>query len=288
MEKNFDTIIDQFPGINSLIVANQKETIYRYIKEDGKPADIRSLTKTIISVLIGILFSKKQIESMDTSLHYYFIDAPTSITIKHLLNMKSGIHLPDGEMNELAKKSSNWIQDILELPVNHNPDFCYQGVDYHLLSGLITKITKQSALHFANENLFHPLGIKNAVWPNDPSGISLGSTSLQLQAEDLLKIGQLFLNGGLYNNKRIISENWLNKSFAYRVQTSMAYGDYGLGWWIKDLGNHTIIRGLGTGGQQLLLCPSIELAIIITANPKEHSHERTEQITAMIQNEIKK
>lgn len=234
--------------------------------------NIRSMTKSIISLLIGIALKEKYIKSIETPIQYFLSNAPKNITIRELLTMSSGFNIEDKDLYGLIEKSKDWVNDILELPILCKGQFRYKGVDYHLLSAILSKTTGLSALNYALLKLFSPLGINDIEWESDPQGVTVGSTGLKISFNGLIRLSQILLNNGFENNNEIIPNSWIKNSTTNGVTTNYNYGDYGYGWWIKNYKGNQIYRALGSGGQQILIHPQKKVSIIVTADAKRFNH----------------
>ena len=243
--------------------------------------NMRSVTKSITSILVGIALDKGFINSVDDKIEAYFKDYSAinndqrkkDITIKHLLTMKSGLGSID-KKSSAAKflKSKDWVEFILNLPMETSPGerFDYNSANPHLLSAILSKTAGLKTEEFAEKFLFNPLGIKNYLWEKDPQGNSFGSGNLFLSPEDLAKIGLLLLNKGVWDEKQIISSHWIEESF--QKTHLWDYGFYyGYLWYIKDEVNketeksYATYSAAGAGGQKLLLIPELDLIIVTTS-----------------------
>jgi hypothetical protein len=137
----------------------------------------------------------------------------------------------------------------------------------HLLSAILTQATGQSALDFARVNLFEPLGISEADWPADASGISHGWGALALQPRDAARIGQLFLAGGRWADAQVVSSDWVRAATSAHAATGgFKAEDYGYGWWVGRPGLEPMpfFRADGNGGQRILVVPELELVVVAT------------------------
>ena len=248
--------------------------------------DIRSMTKSIVSLLIGIALRKDYIESIETPVNYFLPSAPSEITIRDLLTMSSGFNIDDKDLYRLVLKSNDWVRDILNLPLAGRGTFRYKGVDYHLLSAIISKSTGLTLSNFAQRNLFSPLEIKDVEWESDPQGVTVGSTGLKISFESLIKISQILVVNGFKNTNEIIPNDWIIASTTNGIPTNLSYGNYGFGWWIKTYKDNEVYRALGSGGQQILLYPKERISIIVTADPKTFNHLESETLSNKILNII--
>ena len=177
----------------------------------------RSVTKSVMATLIGIAIDKGIIKGVDESIVKYIGETAKGkekITIKHLLTMTSGIKwrevLGNMEIDEWIQSPSP-LQYVLDKPISYPPGtrWEYSTGIIHLLSVILTNASGMSTLDFAKKHLFSPLGINSAKWQLLNDGYYHGGSRLQLKPRDMLKIGQLYENKGLYKGKRILSETYV-------------------------------------------------------------------------------
>ena len=234
-----------------------------------------SVTKTIISALIGIAIDKKFIKSVDQKVLDFFPDfipkntdhLKSQLKIKHFLTMRTGLLWMNSGMGHEPMfrrllKEKNWINSILNLPVNvkNFGQFQYSSAVSHLLSVIIAKSSNTSTKEFAMKYLFKPIGIsKNIQWMKDPQGINIGGYGLKLKPRDLAKFGFLYLNQGIWKDKQIIPKEWI-------VESLQNYGEgYGYHVWITKIGDFDAFMAAGYGGQYLTCIPKLDLMIVITS-----------------------
>ncbi|GIN88246.1 6-aminohexanoate-dimer hydrolase [Heyndrickxia sporothermodurans] len=283
MIKVIRRLYERDESIHNLYVSISNRQIFSsQDKKSSHLINIRSMTKSIVSLLIGIALKKEFIKSLETPINYFLSGAPTQISIRDLLTMSSGFDIDDKDLYGLILNSNDWVRDILNLPLAGRGKFRYKGVDYHLLSAIISKSTGLTMSNFAQTNLFSPLEIIDAEWESDPQGITVGSTGLKISFESLIKISQLLVNNGLENTNEIIPNDWINVSTTNGIPTNLSYGDYGFGWWIKTYKDNEVYRALGSGGQQILIYPKERISIIVTANPKTFNHLESETLSNKI------
>ena len=131
------------------------------------------------------------------------------------------------------------------------------------MSGIIKKATGMYVDEYAEEVLFGPLGITDYHWKRTPKGFPDTEGGLYLRAEDLAKIGQLYLNDGQWNGDQIISSDWINGATAIQARDVNAAGwGYGYQWWRLDKNETTIYGGLGFGGQYVLVIPELDMVVV--------------------------
>jgi len=283
MNKEILRLYERNESIHNLYVSKSNKEIFKSQNEKSPNLiDVRSMTKSIVSLLIGIALKKEYIESLETPINYFLPGAPSHITIRDLLTMSSGFDIDDKDLYRLVHNSNDWIRDILNLPITGRGTFRYKGVDYHLLSAIISKSTGLTLSDFAQTNLFSPLEIIEVEWESDPQGVTVGSTGLKISFESLIKISQVLVANGVENTNEIIPVDWIMASTTNGIPTNLSYGDYGFGWWIKTYNDNEVYRALGSGGQQILIYPNDRISIIVTTDPKTFNHLDSETLSNKI------
>jgi hypothetical protein len=195
-------------------------------------------------------------------------DAPhAAIRIADLLAMQSGMEcgFARGEAELRAMmQSRNWVQFALQIPMRATPgtELGYCSPNYHLLSGILTRVTGRSAADFARDELFRPLGITDVYWPSDPQGVTHGWGNLQLRADDLAKIGLLLLRGGEWNGARIVSREWIQWSTTSHARYR-GNDYYAFGWWTHADAPPGFFEAMGRGGQRLSMLPAKDVVVVM-------------------------
>jgi hypothetical protein len=152
---------------------------------------------------------------------------------------------------------------MVDLPMAEEPGrkFVYCSGGMHLLSGIISRVSGESAYDFARRSLFEPLGIHDAIWPSDPQGVSHGWGDLHLHPRDMAKIGYLWLNRGIWNGRRVISADWVDQSTRVHAAAG-SDNEYGYGLWIRS--GVGLYEALGRGGQRISVVPSKNIVVVFT------------------------
>lgn len=247
-------------------------TFYPY--QSGHPHDVASVTKSVTSLLVGIALDKRYLKSVHQPVVSLLPGAAPAtldprkrqITIEHLLTMTSGLDCGFGAGEpELAamRRSDDWAAFALSMPMRATPGarFAYCSPNNHLLSSIVSATTGESLLSFARQHLFGPLGIREAVWPADAKGRTHGWGDLHLSPRDLAKIAYLYLRGGRWEGRQIVSEEWVRQSIAPRVTIRDGQG-YGYGWWINTSRQPHIFEAVGRGGQRAAILPDKDLVVV--------------------------
>jgi len=239
------------------------------------PYNIKSASKSIISVLTGIAVDKGLI-SLDETLGDYFIDyfkrnpdsVKQNITVRNLLSMQAGLETASFYNYGRWIISKNWAewnlkQDLVEEP---GGKMVYSTGISHLLSIIITKASGMSTRQFAKKHLFNPLNIRPGGWDKDPQGYYMGGNNLAMKPGDLLKIGQMMLHNGVYKGQRIVSAGWVEDSFKSYTHSNFNPYDYGYMWWNKTISGEKVYFAWGFGGQYIFIIPSLKSVLVITSS----------------------
>ena len=279
-------IQNRLPDAYSLLVVKNGYLVYEkyfYIGSVGRSAEIRSVTKSITSTLIGIALEKGYINSAEQKLIEFFPEYYTDdldprkkeISLKNLLTMSAGFQWNNrGPIFGEWVYSPNRMKFAIQQPLANNPGevFKYNGSLSHLLSGILTRSAKMSTLDFAKQHLFKPLGISVNSWRQDLQDYYYGGYGLKLTARDLLKIGYLFLNNGYWDGRSIVPETWVRESTRQHMHAfNGRYGQFGYGyqWWVKEVDGCTSYRAWGRRGQFIVVVPKLDLVIVVTSDAAE-------------------
>ena len=268
-----------------LLVKNNQIIIEEYFNDHSanKQHDLRSVTKSIRSILLGIAVDKGFIDSVDDPMSTYLkSQVPTKnpdqrkdrITIRHLLTMSTGLDCNDWDKKSAGQEDNvyrkkDWIQYTLNLPMVDEPGKVskYCSMSVVLIAEIISRAAGMPIDKFAEEYLFKPLGISNVSWGHTsnqeiiPSGKRLYMTS-----RDMAKIGQLILNKGKWGEKQVISEKWIEESTT--PKTKITGIDYGYLWWnipFKEKEKIIVSKvATGNGGQYIMVFPEIDMVAVFT------------------------
>jgi CubicO group peptidase (beta-lactamase class C family) len=272
------------PNIESLIVVRHGHIVHeRYAGETGPDRlhNLKSATKSVLSLLIGIALQTGDLEALDDRLAYFFPEYFTSstdsgkreISLRHLLMLRSGLEWDEWGPNTIEMmRSDNWIRYVLERPLAHEPGtvFTYSTGDTQLLVGALQKASGLPALEFANLYLFQPLGITQYTWPTDPQGYNVGGADLSLSPRDMAKIGYLVLNQGQWDGQSLVRPAWIED--ATRQHSTVVPPDagsypplyYGYLWWLRPQAGHASAIAVGLGGQFIYVVPALDLVVVMT------------------------
>lgn len=244
---------------------------------------LQSVTKSITSALIGIAVGRGEIESVDTPLVSLLEDYDLTgvdpklrkATLEDLLTMRTGIEWhetdrPIGPDNTTIQMegSDDWVRFTLDQPMDAAPGekFNYNSGTSHMMSAIIRGATGYTADKYAEEYLFGPLGIHDYHWKITPAGLPDTEGGLYLEAEQLLKIGQLYLNGGVWHGTQVLPESWVEQSVAHQVESiNGPFWSYGYQWWLIDRAGTAVWAGMGYGDQYLIVIPDYDLVGVVNS-----------------------
>lgn len=274
-----------FSQLKSLVVARNGVIIKeQYFRSGGAdvPFDVRSVTKSITSLLIGIAIDKGFLTSVDQTIGEFLgplvsrLSADeAAITIKDLLTMSGGFTWNElgntNEYNNWFYVAPNQVQYVFNRSLAAKPGqvFDYNSAAVHLLSVILTRATNMKTQDFAQKYLFDSLGSAISSWETDHQGYNNGAAGINLTPHDMIKIGQLMLNGGTYNGKRIVSTEWIQETINFHITTKNVFEfgpGYGYCWWCgQNIKGHYAFA-LGFGGQFIIVVPRLNLVVTATNN----------------------
>jgi CubicO group peptidase (beta-lactamase class C family) len=247
---------------------------------------LQSVTKSVTSAALGIAIDQNLLGGVDTPVMSFFQSyepyrtdsRKESTTLEDFLTMRSGIEWKTDaaygtgdHSTDLLEASDEWIRFVLEQPTDTTPGSRYQyndGVSV-LLGKILREATGQRIDEWARERLFEPIGITDFYWKITPDGEGDTEGGLYLSTEDLARIGYLFLRGGEWNGRQIVSREWVEASTAPVVPDVAPENDrsdpgYGYQWWVPDAENGAtrVFAGNGYGGQFVLVSPEHDIVAV--------------------------
>ena len=280
---------DSYRDVRAVLVMVGDEVVLENYYDSGleESANVFSVTKSVISLLVGIALDQGHLDSLEQPLvellpaHAESMDPQfRGVTLRQLLTMTSG--LPSDDEGWWFTDSDDWVSAIVARGPEAPPGegFTYASANSHLLSAVLVEATGRSVLDYADEVLFGPLGIDTEpalepplteehlaayeaagfAWPVDPQGVHTGGSFLKLTPRDLLKIGQLARDKGRWSDQQLVSPDWISTSTGGQVPDG-----YGLHWWADSTEEGAPFRALGAGGQLIEVVPEMELVIVITS-----------------------
>jgi CubicO group peptidase (beta-lactamase class C family) len=239
-----------------------------------------SLSKSFTASAIGFAVSEGLLTEDDTAISFFPDDLPLEVSpnlarmrVRDLLSMSSG-HSDDTLGPQIWATPGNWVRTILAQPVPFEPGthFVYNTGATFILSAIIQKITGQNLLAYLEPRLLQPLGIDGATWESNPDGIAFGGFGMNARSEDIAKFGQLYLQRGVWNDRQILPESWIDQATRSHIDNGDHSSNSGLGNdWGMGYGyqfwrcRHDAYRGDGAFGQYCVIMPEQDAVIVMTA-----------------------
>jgi CubicO group peptidase (beta-lactamase class C family) len=311
LEKRIRT--GEIPNVHGVVVMRKGVTLAEWYFEGadqhhGSPIgvvkfgpatlhDVRSVTKSVVSVLFGIAMANGAIKDLDIAVLDYFPeykDLQTAerrqITLRHLLTMTSGLRwdettypYTDWRNSEIGMNlADDPLRYALEPPLDSLPgsQFRYNGGSVALIAEILRRATKTNLEVFARQALFAPLGIAQFEWVKDGRGVPYAASGLRLLPRDMAKIGRLMLEKGSEGGRQIVPEAWVKASVSSqaRVATNSGCGiHYGYFWWLVPTCAANPAPGwysaVGNGGHRIFVMPERELIVVVTAGLYDDSRQ---------------
>lgn len=311
-----EKIEEKYKNITGIMVQKRGQIVYEsYFNDSGSENKfhVYSVTKSIVAILIGIAVDKGLIKDINQMVLDFFPDYPVKkrektiyqVSIKDLLTMTAPYKYRAAPYMKYFK-SDDYLKVSLDLLGGNGSigDFNYTPlIGPDILSGILSKVSGQSVYDFAKDHLFKPLkiNVENMItftskeeqlgfnkskdisgWVADSKGINTAGWGLSLSVSDMTKIGQLILNGGLWEDEPIVSETWISNCMTkHSLWTKMNLA-YGLLWWVIDE-EAGIVAAIGDGGNVIYANKDKGIVVSITAFFKPKVTDRIEFIRREIE-----
>lgn len=244
--------------------------------------DVRSVTKSVVGLLVGKALEQGAIGSIDDPIDMYLPDNEFSltveqkgITIRHLLNMSGGFQWNETNGNAYNEwvLSEDPMQFLLEKPIVTTPgtSYNYNSAAVHLLGVVLANATGVNLKDYAQSTLFDEIDVPQAEWESVDETYFNGGSGIRLRTLDMARIGQLMLGGGMYNGASVLPSEWIDFLTSPAYDWTLDYGffrDYTYGnlWWVHEYEGETNYLAWGYGGQFIYVSPARNLVVITTTN----------------------
>ena len=296
-----DNEASNIDGLRCLLISKDGQLIFEEYFQPYNPdslEQVRSVTKSIMGILIGIAIDKGFIEDTEIKIFEYlrneegFDSMHTNIALHHLLTMSGGFQWDESNVEEFNNwvLSDNRISYLLQRELSNEPGsiFNYNSAESHLLSVILQEATGISSREFADQYLFEPLSI-GVRWQR-LDNYTNGASGLRFKPIDLIKLGQMLVDNGKINDLSILSNDWISTSFSPHIPTNQIPEFYGYQWWIHPEIEELHGMAIGYGGQYIVVIPGLKSVIVTTADYKEIGQEKaldqSRQIYSLIWNGI--
>ncbi len=254
----------------------------------GRLHDLRSVSKTVTSTLVGIALGHGEIDSVQTRIGALLPERETALSgrkeairLEHLLTMSSGLQWDESRpysdpMNDERRlaESEDPVGFVLGRPLVREPGstWNYSGGSTQLLAAILESQTGSPLAEFANQALFEPLGIADTEWLGDLAGMPAAASGLRMRPRDLAKIGSLFLHEGRWNGRQVVPSSWVETALRPHIDNRdpespgfVLRSGYGYQWWVNTfetpLGPLDVVSAVGNGGQRVFLVPELKMGV---------------------------
>ena len=290
--------------LDSLLIARHGKIVteaYYAPYEAGIPHAVHSVTKAVISTLTAIAWKEGLLDSPNHRVLDFFDshkvanlnDRKAAVTVQNLLNMTSGFDWTEGLQGYPfsvigMERSPDWVKFVLDRPMPNAPGeiFNYNSGSPHLLSAILTRLTGTSALNYAKDKLFEPLGIEDVYWRQDPQGNSCGGYGLYLEPRDMAKIGYLYLRNGVWEGKQLIPQAWIDQITHPTVdmhaprEPGLRYSN--LFWVLPD--KH-VYMAVGSHRQVIMVFPDLDIVAVTTGRGNYSFSEFADLVTGAVKSD---
>lgn len=292
----YEDSVGDFDQVRAIVVAWHDQVVFQRYVESGPQTywDVESVTKSVVSTLVGIALAEGRIKSLDqtvaTLLPQHAADMSPAVagtTLRQLLTMTGGFPSGTAAGGPAFSHAPDWVADILRHPASPpGDDFVYSNAGAHLVSAILQRATGMSALAYARSRLFGPLDIPTHpamhgvaslsrlgvwssagfAWPRDPQGVSTGWWGLKLRPLDLLELGELYLAKGRWHGRQVVPASWVEAATSAQVDASSSPVDagegYGYLWWTGHADGSWTYTAAGFGGQLIEVVPDRDLVVV--------------------------
>jgi len=265
-------------------------------------SDVFSVTKSIMATLVGVAVDQGLLaldHTLADLLPQYaeaMSDDRAAVTLRQILTMTAGLP-PDEFGDPTGLSGPDVVAGVVSAPpAAQGLDFAYSSAGSHLLSAILVQVTGRPVLEYAREVLFDPLGVQTRpayepvidlnqepagdeaeqydaaafAWPRDAQGRHLGFAAVKLTARDMAALGQLYLDEGRWEDRQIVSSEWIEQATQAQVPTGRANLEhYGYQWWITEANGHAAYAAIGYGGQLIQVVPDLDLIVIASTTVKQ-------------------
>ncbi|MCX4563830.1 beta-lactamase family protein [Streptomyces phaeochromogenes] len=267
--------------LSALVIRHDRLVAERYYDGGGaqRSNNVHSVSKSVLQALVHIAVEKGDIRSLDDPvadyLPEYFSEASPdkkTITIQHMLTMRSGLDWTEDSAESRVEKTSNWIRSILsrELVSAPGTTYNYSSGNTHVVSAVLQKATGMSTCQFAHQYLFGPMGITAEHWGRDPQGVFSGGYNVYLTPREMAKFGLLYLHDGKWGGRQLVPRAAVRAAQARTAEVDDVFA-YSEGWWTQTISERSTYFAWGFGGQFIYVIPSADVVLVTSEDTSDNS-----------------
>ncbi|MFY0632399.1 MAG: serine hydrolase [Vannielia sp.] len=242
------------------------------------PVNVKSASKTLVATLLGCALDRGEVPGVSSGLGEVapeLIPAEAAeevadITLEDLVTLRAGLERTSGANYGGWVASRNWVANALgrEMVAEPGGRMLYSTGSTHVLGAVLAEVSGESLLALMRDRLGAVLG-EVPRWTRDPQGYYLGGNEMAVSPEGLARFGEMILAGGMHEGARLVSADWITRSFVARTRSPWSGLGYGYGWFLGEAGGMGYGLARGYGGQVLAVCPEAEVVVVITSDPNQ-------------------
>lgn len=281
--QRIESRLPEFPAVTGVVVIRAGQLAfetYRGGYDAAALVNIRSVTKSVTSTLVGVALARGEIDRIDVTVGEVIPDrippdadpAVANITLESFLSMTSGLWWDNQDDWSMLLAADDWIANTLRQPIiaPQGTQFIYNTGGSHLAGVMLATMVEQPMEDYAATHLFAPLGIEPGDWMRSPQGEVNGGAGLELLPRDTAKLGQLLLTGGVWDGAQIVDPDYAIAATTRQSDGEAVTGGsigvpYGFQWWITDGVGYDAFFALGFGGQYVYVVPDLNLVVVVAA-----------------------
>ena len=281
--------LPEFPSVTGVCVVRHGQLAFEHYRggyDAETMVNVRSVTKSITSTLVGIALERGDLENIDLTVGDVVPDrvpadadpSVAEITMRSFLTMTSGLWWDNHEDWPMLLAAENWVENTLRQPIiaPQGEMFTYNTGGSHLIGVMLASVIARPLEEYADEHLFGPLGIVRGDWMRSPQGEVNGGAGAELLPRDMARFGQLLLQDGSWNETSIVAGDYAAAATTRQsdgeAETGGSIGvPYGYQWWVTEATGYAAFFALGFGGQYVYVVPDLDLVVVVAAGFEDGS-----------------
>ncbi|WP_373355437.1 serine hydrolase domain-containing protein [Pseudoroseicyclus sp. CXY001] len=272
-------LLEAFPQAHAIALAQSGQlTLNEAVRGPAvsRPVNVKSVSKSLVAAILGGVIAEGTVALDDTLEETAPALIPAgadprvgALTLRDLVTLRAGLERTSGGKYGGWVASGNWVADQLSRPFVAEPGgpMLYSTGSVHVLGAALSEATGESLLALARRHLGAPLGIEIPAWTRDPQGYYLGGNEMALTPEAMVRVGELYRLGGVWEGQRVLADGYTAESFTPVTRSPYSGLGYGLGWFTGEVRGLRYGLARGYGGQVIFVVPEAELTVAITSDP---------------------